>query len=510
MRKLLKIFTSRPFSVAVLILLQLFFMMSLVYQAGSLNQTLNLFFMVLSYLMVVYVINKQGNPSFKLAWCILILILPIFGGVLYLLFGNKKVPGALQKTMLNSMQQAMPLLSQSPEILENLAKTNPVAYKQSSYLWNNIYFPVYQNTETTYFKLGEEKHEQLLIELKKAKSFIFMEYFIVANGEFWNSVLDILEQKVKEGVLVRFMYDDAGCFTTLPPHFKSQMIAKGIECAVFNPIKARLVVQMNNRDHRKITVIDNRVGFVGGINLADEYINKIERFGHWKDTAVMLKGDAVWSLTVTFLQFWSYVDNEVNVDYLKYKLPIEDNVISDGFVQPFSDTPTDNEEAGLNVHMNMINNAKRYIYIQTPYLVIGYEMQKALTLAAKSGIDVRIVCPYVADKWYVHWVTQSNYQELINAGVKIYEYEPGFIHSKAIVCDDEIGFCGTINMDFRSYYLNYECGVVMYNCKSLLTMKNDFLTMLTVCVEITQEKCKNVFILKKLAFLILNLFAPLI
>lgn len=510
MRKLLKIITSRTFSVAVLILLQLLFMMSLVYQAGSLNQTMNALFMILSYIMVIYVTNKQGSPSFKLAWCILILIVPIFGGVFYLLFGNKKVPSALQKTMLNSIQQTMPLLNQDEEHLNNLAATNQVAFKQSNYLWHNTYFPVYENTETTYFKLGEEKYAQLLIELKKAKHFIFMEYFIVAEGEFWNSVLEILEQKVKEGVLVRFMYDDAGCFTTLDPNYKKFLQSKGIECAVFNPIKARLVAQMNNRDHRKITVIDNQVAFVGGINLADEYINKIVRFGHWKDTAVMMKGEAVWSFTVMFLQFWSYVDKEWNDEYLKYKLPIEGDIVSDGFVQPFSDTPTDNEEAGMNVHMNMISNAKKYIYIQTPYLVIGYEMQKALTLAAKSGIDVRIICPYVADKWYVHWVTQSNYEVLLEAGVKIYEYKPGFIHSKAIVCDDEIGFCGTINMDFRSYYLNYECGVVLYHCKSLTTMKDDFLETVKSCVEITEENCESISVFKKIAFSILNLFAPLI
>lgn len=509
MKKLLSIFTSRLFVVAVLIILQLVFMMSLVYQAGVLNRKINFFFLILSYLMVVYIINKEGNPSFKVAWCIIILVLPVFGGIFYLLFGDKKVPKALQKTMLNSIQKTIPLLSQDQDILSELQKKNYEAYKESTYVWFNTYFPVYQRTETTYFKVGEEKYAKLIEELKKAKSFIFMEYFIVEEGEFWNSVLAILEEKVKEGVLVRFMYDDAGCVSKLDPHYKKTLEHKGIECAVFNPIKAQLVIQMNNRDHRKITVIDNQVGFVGGINLADEYINKVVRFGHWKDTAVMLKGEAVWSLTVMFLQFWNYVDKEKNINFLKFKLPIEEEIESDGFVQPFSDSPTDNEEAGLNVHMNMINNAKNYIYIHTPYLVIGYEMHKALSLAAKSGVDVRIVCPYIPDKWYVHWVTQSNYLSLIKQGVKIYEYKPGFIHSKSIVCDDEIGICGTINMDYRSYYLHYECGVLLYNCKILKTMKEDFLQTLNVCVEITKEDCKNTFFLKKIIQAMLNFFAPL-
>lgn len=508
MKRILSLLSNRLFMVAILILFQLIFMMTVLYRLGEIDRNVNFVLLVLSYIMVIYVINKQGNPSFKLAWCILILIVPIFGGIFYLLFGDKKVPKALQKNMLASIQESLPLINQENEILDDVEKLNYSAYKQFSYVWKNTYFPVYRNTAVDYFKIGEEKFAAMVSELKRAKHFIFLEYFIVEEGLFWNTILDILETKVKEGVLVRMMYDDAGCVSTLPAHYKKTLEEKGIECAVFNPLKAQLVVQMNNRDHRKICVIDNQVGFVGGINLADEYINKVVRFGHWKDTAVMLKGEAVWSLTIMFLQFWSYVKKIKNTDYLEFKLNT-DVVNHEGYVQPFSDSPTDHEEAGLNVHMNLINNARKYIYIETPYLVIGYEMQKALSLAAKSGVDVRIMTPHVPDKWYVHLVSQANYLPLIREGVKIYEYTPGFVHSKTMVSDDMMGICGTINMDYRSYYLHYECGVLMYNTKALLDMKRDFLQTLEECTEITIEDCKNEILIKRILRSVLNFFAPL-
>ncbi|MEG0177066.1 cardiolipin synthase [Anaerorhabdus sp.] len=508
MKKILSLLSNRLFVVAVLIIFQLVFMMAFLYGLGEMYRNANMIFLILSYVMVVYVINKQGNPTFKVAWCILILILPIFGGIFYLLFGDKKVPKALQKNMLASIQETLPLINQESTILSEVEKENYSAYKQFTYIWKNTYFPVYQNTSVEYFKIGEEKFAAMVTELKKAKHFIFLEYFIIEEGIFWDTILDILVRKVSEGVLVRVLYDDAGCVNTLPANYKKILESKGIECGVFNPLKARLVIQMNNRDHRKICVIDNNVGFVGGINLADEYINKKVRFGHWKDTAVMIKGEAVWSLTIMFLQFWNYVKKQKNIDFNEFKLKV-DKIDDIGFVQPFSDSPTDHEEAGLNVHMNLINNARKYIYIETPYLVIGYEMQKALSLAAKSGVDVRILTPHVPDKWYVHLVSQANYLPLIREGVRIYEYTPGFVHSKTMVSDDVMGICGTINMDYRSYYLHYECGVLMYNTKALLDMKKDFLNTIESSIEITSEDCKNETLIKRIVRAVLNFFAPL-
>lgn len=508
MKKLLSILVSRIFVVGVLILFQLLFMMSIVYTLSVSTQNVYRFCIVLSFLVLIYLINKQGNPSFKLAWSILILIFPLFGGIFYLLFGDKKVPKALRRNMLASVQETLPLLNQETKILNEIKNSDETIYKQFDYVWKNTYFPVYKNTRRTYCNTGEVKFDLLVKELKKAKRFIFLEYFIIGEGIFWNTVLSVLQEKVKEGVLVRVMYDDAGCVSTLPPTYKKTLQEMGIECCVFNPLHAKLAVQMNNRDHRKIAIIDNRVGFVGGINLADEYINEKVRFGHWKDTAVMVEGDAVWSLTVMFLQFWDYLSKEKNSDYSQFKLEYE-IIEDDGYIQLVSDSPTDNEEVGLNIHMNMINNAKKYVYIQTPYLVIGYEMQKALTLASKNGIDVRITVPHVPDKWYVHLLTQGNYAALIEAGVGIYEYTPGFIHSKTFVSDDVLGFCGTINMDYRSYYLHYECGALLYKGKVIADMKSDYLKTLECCREVTLDDCKKTFVLKRIVQAILNLFSPM-
>lgn len=510
MKKLLSILVSRIFVVGVLIVFQLLFMMSIVYTLSVSMQNVYRFCIILSFLVLIYLINKQGNPSFKLAWSILILLFPLFGGIFYLLFGDKKVPKALRKNMLASKQETLPLLSQETKTLNEIKECDESIYKQFNYVWKNTYFPVYKNVACTYCSTGEVKFDHLVKELKKAEKFIFLEYFIIGEGIFWNTILEILKEKAKKGVLVRVMYDDAGCVSTLPANYRKILQSMGIECCVFNPLHAKLAVQMNNRDHRKIAVIDNRVGFVGGINLADEYINEKVRFGHWKDTAIMVEGEAVWSLTVMFLQFWDYLYKEKNTDYIQFKLdsdiPINEN---DGYIQLVSDSPTDNEEVGLNMHMNMINNAKKYVYIQTPYLVIGYEMQKALTLAAKNGIDVRITVPHVPDKWYVHLLTQANYEVLIDAGVRIYEYTPGFIHSKTFVSDDIMAFCGTINMDYRSYYLHYECGALLYKGKVINDMKIDYLKTLECCQEISLEDCKKTFVVKRLVQAILNLFSPM-
>ncbi len=507
MKKILHILTSRGFVITVLILLQFWMFLELIYRLSDIRIFYN-FFIVLSYLIVIYLVNKDENPSYKLAWSIVILVLPVFGGILYLGFGGKKVPKQLRISVTRTIEKSKILLDQDQCLLQEIKEKNFLAYKQFKYITDNVGYPVYKNTDIVFCASGEEKFELMVSELKKATSFIFIEYFIIGLGTFWNSILDILVVKVKEGVDVRVMFDDAGCIGTLPKNYHLTLEELGIQCCVFNPLRPRLVIQMNNRDHRKICVIDNNVGFIGGINIADEYINEEVRFGHWKDTAIMLKGDAVWSLTMMFLQFWSFT-RKVEVDYSDYRLP-HDDVEGNGYIQCLSDSPTDNEEAGFNLHLNMINNAKEYIYIQTPYLVITHEMKSALMLAAKNGVDVRITCPHVPDKWYVHLVTQSNYMSLIKAGVKIYEYLPGFIHSKTFVSDDNIGIVGTINMDYRSYYMHYECGALIYGSQMIYDMKRDYMDVLQHCVEITLDDCINTPMAKQVIQSFLNIFAPLL
>ncbi|MFA7637208.1 MAG: cardiolipin synthase, partial [Monoglobales bacterium] len=334
----------------------------------------------------------------------------------------------------------------------------------------------------------------------------FLEYFIIQEGKMWDSILEILKRKVAEGVKVRIIYDDMGCFFLLPKGYAAELKKFGIECIIFNPFRPFLSVIQNNRDHRKIASVDGKVAFTGGINLADEYINAYEKHGHWKDSAMMVSGDAAWGLTVLFLQMWELCTKK-SEDYSQY-FPGKTTGLKNGYVIPYCDSPLDTENVGEHVYLQIINNAKDYVYINTPYLIIDDSMVSALTLAAKSGVDVRIVTPHIADKFYVHAATRSYYRELINAGVKIYEYTNGFIHSKTFVSDDYTATVGTTNLDFRSLYLQFECGVLMYNTTAVGQVKEDFLNTLEICQQITKEDCRTNMI-KSLFEDILRLIAPL-
>ena len=345
------------------------------------------------------------------------------------------------------------------------------------------------------------------------KHYIYIEYFIINDGVMWRTILDILERKAKEGVDVRLIYDGFGCLTTLPNRYDKILQEKGIKCVIFNPFRPILNIVQNNRDHRKICVIDGKTGFTGGINLADEYINQKERFGHWKDTAVMLKGEAVWNMTVMFMHMWSVVngsrtpmEHELHMPHRYHPEAFEE----DGFVQPYSDTPLDGEVLGENVYLNIINRARKYVYICTPYLIIDNEMMTALCLAAKSGVDVRIMTPGVPDKKMVFLLTQSYYEQLLEAGVRVYEYQPGFLHAKSFVCDDEIAVVGTINLDYRSLYLHFENGVWFYKNKVVADIFQDFKETLNYCDPINIEFCKNRNILVRGFQSILRLLAPLL
>ncbi len=504
--KLKKQLTNRLIVVFLLILIQLLIILYSIFDISG-SYTINIFFRVFSYIIVIYIINRQDNPAYKIAWCILVLIVPLFGGVLYLLFGGRKVSKALRMANLN-YEGIKDEIENTRGILQQLYSQDHEAYKLFNYGFNADGFSIYENTNVTFFASGEEKYASMLEELPKAKHFIFLEYFIIEEGKMWNKILEILEAKVKEGVKVIVIYDDFGCATNLASNYDAILKSKGIICYKFNRLRPALVVQMNNRDHRKICVIDNNVGYCGGINLADEYINETVRFGHWKDNAIMLKGKGVTSFTLMFLQMYKYLAKPKDFDYSQYLLPC-DYYENYGLVQPYCDSPTDNEDIGLNMHLNIINAAKRYVYIYTPYLVITNELAKALTLASRSGVDVRICVPHIPDKWYVFSITQSNYKQLLEAGVRIYEYTPGFVHAKSFICDDVFGICGTVNTDYRSYYLHFECGTLMYKCNCLKKMKQDYLDTLKVSQEITLKDCDNVYLFKRLLRAILNLFAPL-
>ena len=465
--------------------------------------------LILSIVIAFIIINNKSNPSYKIAWMIPILIFPIFGGLFYLLYGGNKLSTREKLKMEIQKIKMTNSLKQDQQIMENLAEENICAKNQSKYILDYAKCPVYNNTETTYFKIGEEKYEALLKELEKAQKFIFLEYFIIQEGKMFNSILEILERKAKEGVDVRLIYDDVGCLVTLPHNYHKKLEKKGIKCRVFNPVKLFYTRRLNNRDHRKIVVIDGNVGFTGGINLADEYINEYEKHGYWKDAAIMLKGDAVWNLTIMFLSMWDYIVN-IDEDYMKFKPSKDKKYDSIGYVQPFDDSPLVNEPIGETVYLNLINKAQKYIYINTPYLIIDNEMATALKIASKSGVDVKIVTPYIPDKKLVHAVTKSHYESFIKDNIEIYEFTPGFMHAKTFVVDDEYAVVGSINLDFRSLYLHYECGVWMYNTDSISDVKKDYLKTLEKCHKVTMEECKNTSKIRKFGRLLIRMFAPLL
>ncbi|MBQ8289178.1 MAG: cardiolipin synthase [Clostridia bacterium] len=481
----------------------------MILRLGNFIRYANLILQIFSLLMVFYIAQRDTKASFKLAWVVPILLFPLFGGLIYLFFGTRSPTRGMKKKLECSQAALKEHIPDSSATIEEIATENASAGGQMRYLQNTGGFPVYQNTEARYFPLGEELFDVMLEELNKAERFIFLEFFIIAEGRMWNSVLEILEEKVKQGVEVRVIYDDVGSLTTLPYDYNRQLEKKGIRCISFNPFKPVLSIVMNNRDHRKIMVVDGKAGFTGGVNLADEYINEKLRYGHWKDTAVMLRGEAVRSLTLLFLEMWNaFRPGDSEIDRFLPDPPVLPSSASDGFVQPYGDSPLDGEPLAENVYLNIIHGAKRYVYICTPYLIIDEELEGALTLAAKRGVDVRLITPAIPDKKSAHALTRSHYPKLLSGGVKIYEYTPGFIHAKSFVCDDEIATVGTVNLDYRSLYLHFECGVYFYRSSLVADVKRDFLE--------TQEKCapakaqRHRFgMIRGLYHAILRLFAPL-
>ena len=468
----------------------------------------------MSALTVLAILNGRDNPSYKMAWILLMLSLPVFGFSIYIMFGRPRSARAFRNRHELAEWDSRHLLPQRGEAREHLEKSSRRANRQSVYLEKSAGFPVYEQTQTVYYPEGQLLFESMVKELQLAQHFIFMEYFIIDDGEMWRTILDILEMKAKEGLDVRLIYDDVGCVGTLPAKFYRTLRERGIKCEVYNPFRPVVSVVFNNRDHRKIMVIDGHTGFTGGINLADEYINQKKRFGHWKDTGVMLKGEAVWSFTVMFLRMWSVVTG--SREEIKEDLPYDTHRYAgtvfetDGFVQPYSDSPLDQEPVGENVYLDIINHASSYVYIFTPYLVIDNEMMTALCLAAKSGVDVRIVTPGIPDKKLVSLATRSYYDQLIDSGVRIFEYQPGFLHAKCFVCDDEIATVGSVNLDYRSFNLSFECGVWMYKASAVAQVKEDALSTFEKCREVTCEECRARSAPVRVAQSILRLIAPML
>lgn len=507
MKKFLKIITGRMFATSIFILVQLLLLFAGVYWLSQYSIYFYGISVAISLILVIVIVGDESSVTFKLAWVIPMLILPVFGWLLYFVLERREVSKKSRNKYMKIAVDTKNILPQDEKLLDDIYKKDIGVAKQVGYIYNTSHSNIYSNTDARFFPTGEIFFETFLLDLRSAEKFIFIEYFIIEEGVMWNAVLEILEEKVKSGVDVRVMYDDLGTINLLPQNYDVKLRAKGIKTAIFNPFRPSIDAFMNYRDHRKITVIDGNIAYTGGINLSDEYINVKKRFGYWKDCAIRIRGDAVTRMSVTFLQLWNFANETIDTNYTKYFNTLKYK--SDGYVQPFSDGPMNGHLTGEHSYINMINDAKKYVYITTPYLIIDSEMITALRLAVKCNVDVRIITPHIPDKWYVHAVTRSNYAMLVRYGVKIYEYTPGFIHAKSIIADDKVGIVGTINFDFRSFYLHFENGIFMYNSRAIMEVKQDYENMLPQCKRITPEMCNENRGIKKFLCSFLKLFSPL-
>lgn len=482
------------------ILLQVLYIGMLFWTLGTLFFYSYFVFSFIGFMVSIYIINSGINQSYKLIWVFAVLSFPIFGCMFYWFYGYRT---SRKSTLLT--EEYSSYLYDDNEVYDILLNTDECVAKQANYIRRYGKLPIYNNTQTRYYPNGESIFPAILNELERAERFIYLEYFIIQEGLMWNSILEILERKANDGVDVRVIYDDIGCLLTLPRNYFQVLNRKGIKACSYGRLKPFWSPKINNRDHRKMLIIDGRTAFTGGINLADEYINQYKKHGYWKDSALFMSGDAVNSFTVMFLSLW----NRINVCNIEVPLSYSSAIKAQGFAIPYMDSPSDNEMLGENVYINVINNARRYVYITTPYLILDNEMKTALILAAKNGIDVRIITPHIADKKFVHAVTRSNYKELITNGIRIFEFLPGFIHAKSFVSDDSISVVGTINLDFRSLYLHYECGVWMYDTPAVYDVKKDFMDTLEQCKEITQVECTKQNLVKRIGCALIRLFSPL-
>ena len=488
MKKLFRILGSRYFLAVLCILLEGVQVTALFVLLRNYFLPANILGWALQLAVLVYIVNRDEIPEFKLPWVFLLLIVPVTGAFIFLLFSNNEA-SKKQLARYDAASKALAPYLDRPEDAEALRQTDEGAYRQARYLHEAAKAPCYTGTAITYYPLGELFHPALLEALESAEKFIFMEYFMVQEGVMFDPVHEILRRKVAQGVEVYFMYDDFGCIPFLSDKYYELMQAEGIHAIPANKLRPVFTKSHNNRDHRKITVVDGRVGFTGGLNLCDRYMNAEEVYGHWKDAAIRLEGPAVRSLTALFLSAWNTQTDET-LDPTRYMEIVPEHTDAAGFAVPFGDGPPPlyQDRVGKNVYLGIIYAAKSYVYITTPYLICDHELLNALRIAAKRGVDVRIITPHIPDKKTVFLMTRSNYRPLVADGVKIYEYTPGFIHAKNFIADDTVAVCGSINLDYRSLVHNFECAVWMYGTDCVRDMREDFLETVARSEQITAEK----------------------
>ena len=474
---------------------------------------------IFTILMIIYLFNTEMDSSAKLTWLFIIALFPLPGAI-FLAFTQVEVGHiALKRRMLHIIDSTKDCLLQDENVMKALSEDKSGIVEMSKYLSKTGDFPIYNNTEVTYFSSGEEKYEALIEELKSAKKFIFLEYFIITEGYMWGTILKILIDKVKEGVEVRVLYDGMCEMSQLPHNYAERLETFGIKANTFSKIHPFVSTYYNYRDHRKVLVVDGKVAFNGGVNLADEYINRQKRYGHWKDSAVMIKGDAVKAYTLMFLQMWSEEQGYVELgDYLeadstprisKTADSSENKFSPSGYVMPYSDIPLDDEKVGENIYMDVLNRAHSYVHIMTPYLVLDDELRTSIKYAASRGVEISIILPGIPDKKMAYALAKSHYKDLVKSGVHIYEYTPGFVHTKNFVSDDEKAIVGTINLDYRSLYHHFECATYMYKTDAVADVERDFQDTLAKCREVNLDTIKHEKIFYKLMGPLVKLIAPL-
>lgn len=509
MKKILRFLISRVFWFSLLIVVQIGIFAVILFNISSYSTYLYAAFVLFSLIIVIWLVAKDDNPSYKITWIILIMTLPVVGWFFYLKFSNKTLPHRYWEKIAANEAAHPALFTAEEGDTAALLEQYPHHRVLTDYIRNISGFPAYGGTQVEYAPLGEDFFRQLMRELPKAKKFIFLEYFILEKGLMWDSVLEVLRERAAAGVEVCVIYDDFGCIQRLSASYPRELAGFNIKAVPYNPMRPSMDPSLNYRDHRKICVIDGQVGFTGGINLADEYINKVERFGHWKDTSVLLRGAAVRSLTRMFLQQWTLNAGSDTLDRPEEEYLTARALPAQGYVQPYPDSPLDHFNVAENAYLHLIQRADHYVYITTPYLILDNEFVTTLKTAAESGVDVRIITPSHPDKWYVHMVSRSYYQTLIQSGVKIYEYQPGFIHAKMCLCDDEAAMVGTANLDYRSLYLHYENAVLLYHTPVLAEIKKDIEETLEKSRLITIEELRSKLRGTSALCALLKLLAPL-
>ncbi len=510
MNRMLKLIFSNKFVTWAILLLQIAVLVVGYYGLTEYSTLILGATSVLGAILLIYEINRHESPEFKMTWMIVIAIIPIFGALLYLYMRMGFITRGIKKhqeRVKNDIQPYIPVDDEANAAVSELDSVRGIAY----YLKNSADAPAYFNGDVKYFNMGELLYEEMKAEMEAAKKFIFLEFFIInTEGTMWSEMFDILSRKVREGVEVRFMYDGMGSLASTPKNFESVLDNAGIKHKIFAQVQPLLSTYQNNRDHRKIIVIDGEVAFTGGINIADEYVNRVRRFGHWKDNGIRITGGAVDRLTALFLEMWNTVNYTGPEDYCKYIINKEYEEHGKGYVIPYGDNPNDNIQVGERVYLDLINRADRYVHIMTPYLVLDNEMLEALRFAVKRGVDVRIIIPHHPDKVYAYWLAHTYFPELIEAGVKMYEYTPGFIHAKTLIADDKTAVIGTINFDFRSFYLHYECAVLLSEVPVISDMELDFNETQRLCEEITMEEYRKFNPFTKLLGRAIRTLAPLL